>query len=914
MTPTTSLCLPRWSWVRKGKATRLGVCHALEPTRGSKRAPSPPSRGRVVLNRKQRKVADLAPKESSAALRNRTWDYGNYKDRLIAAGCWQLVSRAPGLELGPTGFIPPVEVPDSQADSEKGPKFVKPFKTSQLLEFQAAMDDGHAVEIQRFTSRVEDTLHQIENCMADEASPTSLEDHNALHTRRLTAIHAAGINAETVGSIDKDLQHLLQSALALAYNRLDTLHAKPEKRFLCRKDKKKLLELIACGKEARAAFQLGGQDPVTRRDKHATLKALRQERHALTKDIRIANAIARKARFQSLMDTKPKVAHGLVNGKLRDKIEPSILRQAGSNQILFKAPDVIQETHNYFKNQNQAPHPEPDSDTAHREPNYPWESNDALDAFKLESHVGRQGYGYIDLDEHIKNPTIFRRCLRGSKLGKTPGPDDICNEILRYLPQTLQMSIHKMLVLIWLTGHTPHNWKESKTVLLYKKGDPLDLSNFRPIALANTLYKLWTGVLTQGLSLYAEHFNLLSDCQEGFRKHRNTMRALQSTINVFEDAKIHKRNVFVLYTDYSNAFNTINQQKLLQVLHDLSFPNVAIGSIKDIYAEATTRVQTPAGLTAAIQVGRGVLQGDTLSPFLFNCFMEPLAHWLQVGGRGYEYGCLKMARAGLQTQMRCRTPCSSYADDSQIFCNTIQDLCLQADEIHKYATWGNLKLQPAKCATTGMPHAEIASGSVSSPLAYVGCEQLKKRLACVKIGPHQIPFAHPDKEPQKVLGVWITPTLNWKMQQRKLVDAAKDKSTATVECDASPKQKLAMIRTCLKAYITYTFPLGIQSRDDIADLDGIVARTAKRALRLPLSTPTGLVLQEKEACGAGVESLLVDYVQLGTAYLVRALNDQTKLGQSPRPCSMLRPINWGELRHIRLAATIATIASCDTLK
>ena len=78
------------------------------------------------------------------------------------------------------------------------------------------------------------------------------------------------------------------------------------------------------------------------------------------------------------------------------------------------------------------------------------------------------------------------------------------------------MSIHKMLVLIWLTGHTPHNWKESKTVLLYKKGDPLDLSNFRPIALANTLYKLWTGVLTQVLSLYAEHFNLLSDCQEGF--------------------------------------------------------------------------------------------------------------------------------------------------------------------------------------------------------------------------------------------------------------------------------------------------------------------------------------------------------------------------------------------------------------
>ena len=127
----------------------------------------------------------------------------------------------------------------------------------------------------------------------------------------------------------------------------------------------------------------------------------------------------------------------------------------------------------------------------------------------------------------------------------------------------------------------------------------------------------------------------LHDCQDGFRKHRNTMRALQSSLNVFEDAKLHKENVFALYTDYRNAFNTIDQDKLLQILFDLKFPNVAIDAVRDLYAGACTSVRTPAGITAPVcveSIERGVLKGDTRSPFLFNCFMEPLARWLQAGG------------------------------------------------------------------------------------------------------------------------------------------------------------------------------------------------------------------------------------------------------------------------------------------
>ncbi len=101
-----------------------------------------------------------------------------------------------------------------------------------------------------------------------------------------------------------------------------------------------------------------------------------------------------------------------------------------------------------------------------------------------------------------------------------------------------------------------------QTVLLHKKGSGHDLGNWRPIALANTLYKLWTGVIAECLYKYAEHFNILSSVQEGFRKQKNTIRQLQNVMNIMSDAKRSQQDLYLLYVDFSSAFNTIDHDKL----------------------------------------------------------------------------------------------------------------------------------------------------------------------------------------------------------------------------------------------------------------------------------------------------------------------------------------------------------------
>jgi len=72
----------------------------------------------------------------------------------------------------------------------------------------------------------------------------------------------------------------------------------------------------------------------------------------------------------------------------------------------------------------------------------------------------------------------------------------------------------------WLGTHRQADrHKESCTVLLHKKGSVF--SNWTPIALDNTLYKLWTGMVTQCLAQHAEHFDIMSSTQEGFKAQKS---------------------------------------------------------------------------------------------------------------------------------------------------------------------------------------------------------------------------------------------------------------------------------------------------------------------------------------------------------------------------------------------------------
>ncbi len=170
---------------------------------------------------------------------------------------------------------------------------------------------------------------------------------------------------------------------------------------------------------------------------------------------------------------------------------------------------------------------------------YPWKHGayKNTDTFTLETAAGKLGFGSISLLEHVRDLCIFQEMMRHLKNGKAPCPDGVPNELLKHLPEGVHQVIHKLFILMWMTGIAPKAWKESQTVLLHKKGSKHDFGNWMPIALENTSYKLWTGVIAECLHKFAEHFNIPSSTHEGFRKQKNTMQQLKNVMNIMTDAK-----------------------------------------------------------------------------------------------------------------------------------------------------------------------------------------------------------------------------------------------------------------------------------------------------------------------------------------------------------------------------------------
>ena len=78
--------------------------------------------------------------------------------------------------------------------------------------------------------------------------------------------------------------------------------------------------------------------------------------------------------------------------------------------------------------------------------------------------------------------------------GTACGPDNIPNEILKYMNETqeFQQIINKLLNTCLHQQKIPTIWKKSNIFTIFKKGNPNIPLNYRPIALLCTTYKLYS--------------------------------------------------------------------------------------------------------------------------------------------------------------------------------------------------------------------------------------------------------------------------------------------------------------------------------------------------------------------------------------------------------------------------------------
>ncbi len=67
---------------------------------------------------------------------------------------------------------------------------------------------------------------------------------------------------------------------------------------------------------------------------------------------------------------------------------------------------------------------------------------------------------------------------------------------------------------------------------------------------------------------------------------------------------------------------------------------------------------------------------------------------------------------------------------------------------------------------------------------------------------------------------------------------------------------------------------------------------SKRIYKLPRSTPSATIHQDRERAGLGLTSMNVMYAKLTCTYLTKALNDKGPLGFVTRPMLLLQNELW----------------------
>ena len=152
-----------------------------------------------------------------------------------------------------------------------------------------------------------------------------------------------------------------------------------------------------------------------------------------------------------------------------------------------------------------------------------------------------------------------------------------------------------------------------------------------------------------------------------------------------ERIKEHQNEVNFCFIDYSKAFDNVDQEKMWNVLKDMSVPQHLIVLMHNLYSGQEATIRTEYGETEWFPIGKGVCQGCTLSMYLFHLYAE---HIVREPGMNEDEGGIKIGGRKIKNLR--------YADDTTLLANKPEDLKRLVKKLKKESARAGLQLNLKK--------------------------------------------------------------------------------------------------------------------------------------------------------------------------------------------------------------------------
>ena len=156
----------------------------------------------------------------------------------------------------------------------------------------------------------------------------------------------------------------------------------------------------------------------------------------------------------------------------------------------------------------------------------------------------------------------------------------------------------------------------------FKKLDPSDKANYRPVSVLPLVSKVFEKIMYDQLYEYIEHF--LNQLLCGFCKAHSTQHALFRLSQKWQKELDSGRFIGTILMDLSKAYDCLPHDLLIAKLEAYGIDNDSLNLLLDYLSFRKQRIKVGSAYSKWSKIRRGIPQGSTFGPLLFNIFINDI--------------------------------------------------------------------------------------------------------------------------------------------------------------------------------------------------------------------------------------------------------------------------------------------------
>ena len=167
-----------------------------------------------------------------------------------------------------------------------------------------------------------------------------------------------------------------------------------------------------------------------------------------------------------------------------------------------------------------------------------------------------------------------------------------------------------MILLSLASGSFPDSLKLADISPIFKKGDSMDKTNYRPISILPLISKLFEKVICQQLSEYIEKYLSMMLC--GFRKAHSTQHALFKLLQSWQHERDNNGYIGTLLMDLSKAYDCLPHDLIIAKLEAYGLSRSSLNLMYNYLSGRKQRTRIGSTFSSWFDITRGVPQGSIL--------------------------------------------------------------------------------------------------------------------------------------------------------------------------------------------------------------------------------------------------------------------------------------------------------------